>query len=563
MFLSAVLLALIGLSGLSAPPILPLLSIVVITAAIPLVNRFIKQTEICSWFLCIFLVLGSSFIAASNSGISSPASVLLLVPIFWSLLLLRSKGSTTIAILVIANFVFITYMGILREGNGFAIEQNAANYLHAFVLILAAITFALVGWLISEAAAAARSSLLAMRDEARKANREKSEFIASIAHEIRTPLTGLMGMLELLSREHLEHTQKDMAQTARTSSRDILNLINDLLDMSKMEIGELRLVPEPVNVVELFAQTTREFNTVAADKKLKFTTVTPEENIWLLLDPLRFRQVLSNYLSNALKFTDEGYIEARLICQETSDNDVRLQIEISDTGPGIPSHLVTRVFGRFVQVEQTQKARYGGTGIGLSIVADLARLQGGKVWVDSVHGSGSTFYFNCDFKRTSAMELPSTSDTRDSKRSPLSVLIADDSVGTQRVLTRILRGLGYSTVSVENGADAILAVTSHDIDVVLLDLNMPFKDGPAALKAIRQLPSPVCNIPVVGMSADNSETEMSRWDDTELNGFVEKPVDFAALDLTIQRATELAGSKQTKLTVNTGDPTSDQNAPNA
>lgn len=548
-FIGCVLLATVWIFGAGLSANLYLAGMLAVTAALPFLHRLLPLTAFWSWFLCIFLVLSSSLVAVIDQGIASPASVFLLIPILWSLLLLRSRGSTLIALLVLLSYPAITFTGLQRAGSDFSIATNAVDYIRCFVLMLSAITFALIGWLISEGTTYARQTLIEARDAAETANREKSEFIASIAHEIRTPMTGLMGMLELLSKEPLDQNQREMAVTARASSRDILNLINDLLDMSKMEIGELRLVPEPVNIAALFDLTVREFQAVAVSKGLAFETIRPEEPVWILIDPLRFRQVLTNYLSNAVKFTETGRITACLTCLPSPGGDIQLRLDVSDTGPGIPPHLASKIFDRFVQVEQAQKARFGGTGIGLAVVADLARLQGGQVWVESVPGMGSSFFFECTFKRTSAMEAPVPADREHPALTAITVLIADDSVGSQRVLTRVLRGLGYETISVENGADAVLSVTRDNIDIILMDLNMPVKDGPTALKDIRSLPAPFCDIPVIGLSADNSVTDSARWREADVNGFVAKPVDFAVLDQTLRR---FANGKRSGLTpVNT------------
>lgn len=520
-------------------------TMLLVTTGIPFFNTLTNATQFWSWFLCLFLIVMTSLAAGTNAGISSVGSVFLLVPIFLSLLLLTHKGSLLITFIVCLSFLGLTFFGIAGQNNGFSTREHGYEYARCGTLIVSALTFALIGWLISYNTSLSRQKLIEARDAAQKANREKSEFIASIAHEIRTPLTGLMGMLELLTKEKLEPHQKEMAETSRSSSRDILNLINDLLDMSKMEIGELRLVPEPVDIAGLFRQTTREFQPSAADKGLEFHVSAPTHPVWVLIDPLRFRQIVSNYLSNALKFTDEGVIEVGLFCEERDGGHVNLHIEVKDTGPGIPETLLPTIFNRFVQVEQTQKAKYGGTGIGLAVVSDLAKLQGAKVWAESEIGKGSQFYFQGDFKRTSAMDIPEVGNLDDETRAALTVLIADDSVGSQRVLTRVLRGLGYHTVSVKNGSEAVLAVTEHNIDLVLMDLNMPVKDGLTALREIRALPAPICDLPVIGLSADNSQSDMDNWRDANVDGFVAKPVDFAILDLTIRR---IVGTRRTDMT---------------
>lgn len=510
--------------------------ITLVIGILPLLMKFTGRVYTIAMILCLTTLASLTSFVAGHGGIVHPVSIFIVLPVFWGWLMFSIRGSVPIAILTLCSILFLTFSGtdtpnafVMPEFLGLTGAQIVG--LSMTILILIAGITATVAWFATRAHEA---ELVRGRDEAQQANRAKSEFIASIAHEVRTPLTGLMGMLELLAKEELDRNQSEMADTAKSSARNILNIINDLLDLSKIEVGELRLLPEPVDVASLFQETLSGFRQMVLDKGLEFSASYPDSSLWLLLDPVRFRQILSNFLSNAIKFTDKGFIRSRIQCEELETGEIKLRLTVEDSGPGIPAPLRRKIFGRFVQVDATQKAKHSGTGLGLAIVSDLARLQGGDVWVESTEGKGSTFFFECVFKRTSPLELPAAS-LLGNDRSEMTVLIADDSAGNQRVLTRVLQALGYRTRSVANGSDAIIAIIDHKIDLVLMDFNMPIKDGPTALKDIRSLPDERRNTPVIGLSADNSEADMKRWIDAGVDGFVQKPVDFGTLDLSIRR----------------------------
>lgn len=507
-----------------------------VIGVLPLVMQWFRKPYIGALALSLTAAGYLTWLGWISGGILSPAALLLVLPLFWGWLFFSIRGSLPLVLLIVGSIGLLTWRSLdptkVTEPSGFAGLSTALTTGMGFAaLVFIATLSGLVSWLNTRAH---ERDLIQRRDTALRANREKSEFIAGIAHEVRTPLTGLMGMLELLAKEDLNENQLEMAQTARSSSRSILNLINDLLDLSKIEVGELRLVPEPADITDIFRTTANEFRQPAHDKGLCFEVTAPEDGVWLLIDPTRFRQCVSNYLSNAVKFTERGKINARLECTDLDTGEVRVRIAIEDTGSGIPAHLHRKVFARFVQVDGTQKSEHGGTGLGLAIVNDLARLQGGSAWVESEEGKGSTFCFEAAYKRTSPLDLPSGTRVTEGLENT-TILIADDSVGNQRVLTRVLQSLGYKTLSAENGSDALMILLDHKVDLILMDMNMPVKDGPTTLQDIRKLPDDRRHTPVVGLSADNSDADMQRWTSAGVDGFIAKPVDFATLDLTIRR----------------------------
>lgn len=500
---------------------------------------------VCGWTRKIYisamaLSLGTSFfvfwICVQTGGIYNPLCFALLLPAFWGWLFFNLKGSLPLALLTVVLYGVLVRAAETSSTDAQSIVLGSLSAPATLGLALCGTvaTGFVSGFVLWFHTRDYEEQLVKARDDALRANRDKSEFIAGIAHEVRTPLTGLMGMMELLVNEDLNPDQYEMAHTARASARNILNIINDLLDLSKIEVGELKLVPEPVDITNIFRTTAEEFKSIAHQKGLEFHVTAPTAPVWLLIDPTRFRQCASNFLSNAIKFTDRGFVHATLVCNDLENGDVEVLMSVEDTGPGIPASLHKKIFARFVQVDGTQRSEHGGTGLGLAIVNDIARLQGGQSWVESEEGVGSTFCFEAVFKRTSPLDVP---DERPVARrlEEITILIADDSVGNQRMLTRVLEKLGYQTISAENGVEVLELLDRNRIDLILMDMHMPVMDGPKALGQIRALPDERKNTAVIGLSADNSEDDMQRWTNAGVDGFVLKPVDFASLDLAIRR----------------------------
>ena len=505
--------------------------------SVPISYSMNQRLEINAWILCYATLVGLCSVAYANGGITNPLLILSLLPLFWAWMLMDSKSSIIFACVVFLALLLIALNSINQPPSYFATDLLGLNETSLF-----AICFALYLVISTVTAAINVSSILKHKtilanehNKAVQANAEQTAFIASVAHEVRTPMTGLLGMLELLNKEDLPDAQKEMVQTARFSARNIFTLINDLLDLSKLDVGELRLLPEPADIVSEFTRTVSEFAGPASEKGLELQIQKPETSPWLVIDSTRFRQCLSNYLSNAIKFTDEGHVTARLSIEEQDSGFALLTMSVEDSGSGIPKSLLAKVFARFVQVEGTQKSQHEGTGLGLAIVSDLAKLQGGKAWVESEEGSGSTFYFRAMYRTTNALDNVTQLLADENGTDPV-ILVADDSTGNQRVLTRVLDKLGYKTISAKDGQEAVDIFRDNSVDLILMDMNMPIKDGPTALADIRSMTGKDNMTPVIGLSADNSPADMQRWIEADVDGFIQKPVDFVELDLAIKRA---------------------------
>ncbi len=410
-------------------------------------------------------------------------------------------------------------------------------------------------------------ALLAAKKTAEEATQAKSDFLAVMSHEIRTPLAGVIGMLDLLQQVPLEPQPRRYTRFARDSADTLLHLLDDALDSAKMEAGKLTLETIPFHPYEYFEAAFESAKMRAASKGLAFHhEVAPSVPPVLLGDPTRLRQIISNLINNALKFTEKGSVSVTLSAEPISIGSVLLKIAVSDTGIGISEENRARLFAKYAQAESSTTRHYGGTGLGLSIVKSLAELMGGEVNVTSTLGQGSTFAFSGGFKtgpetacpapvvRSAPKPLeppvnaPPTATTpkhplppRSAPARPLRILVVDDDVSNRTVAESIVTFLGHRDMAFAvNGREAVDRLIKEKFDVVLMDNRMPIMDGFTATRLIRDPATGATDpeIYIIALTANASADDRAKCLAGGMNDFVTKPVRSPAIGAALARAIE-------------------------
>ena len=373
-------------------------------------------------------------------------------------------------------------------------------------------------------------SLSAARLEAESANRAKSAFLANMSHEIRTPFHGMLGMMSLLQDARLTPQQAGFLETAKESAQHLLSILNDILDISQLETGKLQVSPEPVDLLQLITDVGALMRVQAQAKGLTMrVAVAPDVPRWVRADGTRVKQILFNLLSNAVKFSNSGGVELAAGVTATGG----LEFTVSDTGIGMDEATLARLFQRFMRADESTSRRHGGTGLGLEISRDLARVMGGDITVRSKPGAGSSFTVSLPLLATEpaqAASLPApmvaagaTPGAPPVNARRLRVLVAEDHPVNRAYLEAVLDKLGHEAVFSEDGDGAVRAIEAQAFDVVLMDLHMPGMDGFAAARAIRAMPGARGRVPIVALTADAFREARDRAREAGMDGFLTKP----------------------------------------
>jgi len=367
---------------------------------------------------------------------------------------------------------------------------------------------------------------------AQAANRAKSNFVANVSHEIRTPLNVVLGLAQVLSHEALTANQLEMVTHIQTAGESLLGILNDVLDLAKIEAGQLRIESRPFAPADLIGKVTRLLGRSAADKGLVLRVESPSAALGTLKgDVLRLQQILVNLTGNAIKFTAQGEVILRVRPLADNDHRAHLRFEVSDTGIGIAPETLGQLFAPFAQADDSITRRFGGTGLGLSICKRLAELMGGTIGAESTPGEGSTFWVALPFERTETPEAPPRSATvvANQFRSGLRdrhFLVVDDSFINQEVAVKMLGLSGAQATLAANGREAldVLRAAPDRFDAVLMDIQMPVMDGLNATRAIRDELG-LKTLPVIALTAGVLAEEQDAARAAGMNGILPKPMD--------------------------------------
>lgn len=376
------------------------------------------------------------------------------------------------------------------------------------------------------------------KNEAEKANHAKSEFLSSMSHELRTPLNAIVCFSELLeSKEGLDSESKDFAKDIVSASHNLLDLVNGVLDISKIEAGKMELINKEYNSQELFNSLSTMVIPRIGDKPIDFKTVIASDIPPVLKgDTGKLKQIILNLLTNAVKYTDKGFIKYRIECiNDFKNNQTKLIITVTDTGRGIKKEDIDRLFKKFERLEEDRNTSIEGTGLGLAITEGLAELMGGKITVISDYGKGSTFKFvviqdivNVEIKEKSSNTISFDYNTFEGKKA----LIVDDSKLNLKVAENVLKNFLVTTESVTSGLECLSCVNSKKYDIIFMDIMMPNMNG---VEVLRKLRENGVNTPVIALTADAIEGQEEKYMSEGFDGYISKPINKEKLSYVLNK----------------------------
>jgi signal transduction histidine kinase/BarA-like signal transduction histidine kinase len=379
----------------------------------------------------------------------------------------------------------------------------------------------------------ARDAALKGEQAALAAAEAKSRFLANISHEIRTPMNGVLGVLHLLMADPPAPERRRLVDQALGAGAGLSDLLNDIIDFAAVEAGRLALTAEPLDPAEALASIVAMFRPQAEAKGVALGAQVAGEVGWIAADAARLRKLFFHLVSNAVKFTHRGRIEARLSAAGAGEAR-RLRLEVEDSGVGVAPEAEGRLFQRFSQADSSVTREYGGPGLGLALTRRLAELMGGEVGYRTAPGQGSTFWVEI---ATPAAARPAANDAANDADwlAGVRVLVVEDNATNRLVATRMLSQLGAEVATADNGAEGVEAMRRGDYDLVFMDIQMPVMDGVEATRRIRALPAPKGQAPIIALTANVMPEQVASYRESGIDGVVAKPISPTALITEVAR----------------------------
>lgn len=407
------------------------------------------------------------------------------------------------------------------QANAVALEEQSRWFSQLATLLAAIIAFSILcGGCFGLRYIFVRSRVeresLAARDKAQRESMAKSDFLSSMSHEMRTPLNGVIGYTDLLLEHDLTSEQRRLAKRVQTSGKALLKVISDVLDISRIEAGEVGIELRPMTIQGLLETVSEILATFAGDKGISLRLTCSEDlPASVIGDEARLRQVLLNLVNNAIEFTEAGSVT---VSATLASRPGWVRFAVSDTGVGIDKEHLTRLFDRYFQVNSGRARRLGGTGLGLAISQELVRLMGGEITVESELGMGSTFSFEVSLPRADASEALEVETTASAQSA--SVLLVEDVKSNRELAVTFLKSAGFSVDVAQDGAEAVAMAAVQKYDIIFMDIQMPVMDGLAACRILRDRGD---ETPIVTMTANVLSSEIRNFTDAGMNGRVGKP----------------------------------------